>query len=51
MPVLTIVMLAAVVAIFAIFAAALAWAQLQARHLTPAPARTGAFTRRKRRAF
>ncbi len=40
MPVSTIVMLAGVVAVFAIFAAALAWAQLYTRDLnnTPAPA-------------
>jgi hypothetical protein len=51
MPVSTIVMLAAVVAVFAIFAAALAWAQLQTRHLIGAPAPAAAITRPKRRAF
>ena len=38
MPLSTVIFLAAVVAMFAIFAAALAWAQIQTRHLVSAPA-------------
>jgi hypothetical protein len=39
------------VAMFTIFACALAWAQLQTRHLTGTPAPAGAANRPKRRPF
>ncbi len=48
MPVSTMIVLAAVVAMFAIFAGALAWAQLQTRDLTSTPAPTGASRPKKR---
>jgi hypothetical protein len=51
MPVSTIVMLAAVVAVFAIFAAALAWAQLYTRDLTSTPAPAVAASRPRKRPF
>ena len=51
MPVSTMIVLAGVVAMFAIFACALAWAQLQTRHLTVSPAPARAISRRKRRPF
>ena len=51
MPVSTVIVLVGVVAMFAIFAGALAWAQLQTRNLTgnaapPGPASLLAFDRR-----
>jgi hypothetical protein len=51
MPVSTMIVLAGVVAMFTIFACALAWAQLQTRHLTGTPAPAGAANRPKRRRF
>jgi len=45
------IVLAAVVAMFAIFAGALAWAQLYTRHFTRIPASASAGTRPKRRPF
>jgi hypothetical protein len=51
MPVSTIIVLAAVVAMFTAFACALAWAQLQTRHLTGTPAPAGAADRPKKRPF
>jgi hypothetical protein len=49
MPVSTMIVLAGVVAMFTIFACALAWAQLQTRHLTGTPAPAEAANRPKRR--
>jgi uncharacterized membrane protein len=51
MPVSTMIVLAGVVAMFTIFACALAWAQLQTRHLTGAAAPAGAANRPKPRPF
>lgn len=51
MPVSTMIVLAAVVAMFAVFAGALAWAQLQTRDLTGTPAPARAASRPKRRPF
>lgn len=51
MPVSTIVMLVAAVAVFAIFAVALAWAQLQTRRFTGTPAPAAAASRPKNRPF
>jgi len=51
MPVSTLIVLAAVVAAFTIFACALAWAQMQTRHLAGTPASAGAAIRRKGRPF
>ena len=51
MPVSTLIVLAAVVAVFTMFACALAWAQLQTRHLTGTAAPAGATNRPKRRPF
>ena len=49
MPVSTMIVLTAVVAAFAIFACALAWAQLQTRHLTGTPASANVAIPPKRR--
>jgi uncharacterized membrane protein len=51
MPVSTLIVLAAIVAVFTIFASALAWAQLQTRHLAGAAARAKAVNSPKRRPF
>jgi len=51
MPVSTMIVLAGVVAMFTIFACALAWAQLQTRHLTGTSAPAGAAGRPKKRHF
>lgn len=51
MPVSTTIVLAGVVAMFTIFACALAWVQLQTRHLTGTPAPAGATNRPKKRPF
>jgi hypothetical protein len=51
MPVSTIIMLAGVVAMFAIFAGALAWAQLQTRRFTGSPGPARAVARPKQRPF
>lgn len=51
MPVSTIIVLTAVVAAFAAFAGALAWAQLHTRHLTGTPAPAAATRRPKKRPF
>jgi len=51
MPLSTIIMLAGVVAVFALLAGVLAWAQLHTRHLGAAPIAAGATNRPKKRAF
>jgi hypothetical protein len=51
MPVSTLIALAAVIATFAIFACALAWAQLQTRHLAGITASASVAVRPRRRAF
>ena len=51
MPVSTMIALAGVVAMFTVFACALAWAQLQTRHLTGTPAPAGEANRPKQRPF
>jgi len=51
MPVSTLIVLAAIAAVFAIFASALAWVQLQTRHLAVAAARAKAVNGPKRRPF
>jgi hypothetical protein len=51
MPISTVIVLAVVVAVFAIFACALAWAQLQTRHLAGTPASAGVVSRPKKRSF
>ena len=51
MPVSTVIVLVGVVAMFAIFACALAWAQLQTRHLADNGASAPANDRMQRRPF
>ncbi len=51
MPVSTMIVLAGVVAMFTVFACALAWAQLQIRHPIVSPALARAVSSRKRRPF
>ena len=48
MPVSTMIVVAAVVAMFAVFAGALAWAEVQTRNLTSGPA-TSDFTGQPKR--
>jgi hypothetical protein len=51
MPVSTMIVLAGVVAMFTVFACALAWAQLQTRHITGTPVPAEATSRTKKRPF
>jgi hypothetical protein len=51
MPVSTLIVLAGIVAAFAIFACALAWVQLQTRHPTGIPVSASAAVRPRRRPF
>jgi hypothetical protein len=51
MPVSTLIVLAAVVAVFTMFACALAWTQLQMRHLAGTPASASVAIRPNRRPF
>jgi hypothetical protein len=51
MPASTMIVLAAVVAMFTIFACALAWAQLQTRHFAGTPGSASVASRPKRRPF
>jgi hypothetical protein len=51
MPVSTVIVLAGVVAMFTVFACALAWAQLQTRHITATHSRAAVTSRPKKRPF
>ena len=51
MPASTMVVLAAIVAVFALFAAVLAWAQVQTRELATRPVSAKPVSKPKRRSF